>query len=274
MSDIVRRKYWSYLRWLEHRRKKKWQAKSNPSRLSRPVFLVGHERSGSTMTWCILGRLWAVDVYNSSDKRAFRIDYLRDDETIKRIIHKSYAQVVLFQSLRDTYRLRTLLNTFSYAKGYFLYRHFSDVVNSMSRMAPPYLKQHSENHRNTFMLSLKSNELSEKLKTIVRNLNHSAIDTQSFWALSWFLRNSIYFDQELDRDHRVKLIQYEAFVLYPEREFRAVCDFLGVAIRHDVVKDIYASSIKKNVPPKIDPEIFNACKELWERLCAANKEAG
>jgi hypothetical protein len=80
----------------------------NPSGDSRPVFLVGAGRSGTSMIVRHLARTWQVALFNEDDPAAFRDYHLRDFAEVRELISRSRAPITLFKPIKDTHRTRAL----------------------------------------------------------------------------------------------------------------------------------------------------------------------
>jgi hypothetical protein len=270
-ADSFRKTYWTALfywdKWRKQQQMQKWRRKHNPNGLSWPVFVVGCQRSGTTMLVHNLNRSWEVELFNEDNPKAFHNYELFDLEVVSRLVRQSYAQAVLFKPIVDTYRTHLLLQIFPESKVLFLFRHFDDIVNSMLRTFGDDAKRHVdwwlESDFETFSPFLPTPETQKLIHTLYQpNLN-----VESVSALYWLLQNRFYFDLNLSQDSRVKLIQYESLVQTPETSFREICDFMEIEFRSSMIKNVRTSSITRYAPPQIDSSIRSACHKLWGCLC-------
>jgi hypothetical protein len=108
--------------------------------------------------------------------------------------------------------------------------------------------------------------MSDQTHTLVRRLVHPEIDDASAAALQWFFRNTLFFEQGLDRDPRVLPVSYEALVSDPHQHFQTVFEFLGLSYTPDVAAGVFASSIQRRQPPSIEPAVRSHCEQLRERI--------
>jgi hypothetical protein len=214
-----------------------------------------------------------VDAYNEDDPRAFRDYILHDTPAINELIRGSHARVALFKPIMDTYRTNRLLEDFPTARVLFIFRHFDDVVNSWTRKAvregkPDHhswvIKHWVDADFEQFRLSPPAPDVCE----MIRRLQLTRLNEASCAALCWIFWNRCYFDLPLDRNPRVRLIQYDTLVRNPDREFASICGFAGVRFHPSLVEAVHAASLRKSAPPPLAPEVRSTCEGLWERLCA------
>ena len=249
-------------------RKRIWQRWHNPTGCTAPVFLVGCGRSGTTMLIFHLNRLWEIDLYNEDHPAAFQNWRLRDLTVIEELINHSYASMILFKPILDTYRTHVLLSRFPKAKTIFAFRHYDDVVNSS-------LKKFGTANRINHVRSWIEEDFSEfsavpppeETKSFIRSRWKPSLTPESGAALYWLFQNRLFFDLHLDKEVRVKLVSYESLVRNPEREFKSLCQFLELPCKPTVAQGVFASSIGRDQPSEIDSVIRADCEKLWQLLC-------
>lgn len=253
---------------VSHYRKSRWQRRHNPSRISQPVFIVGCQRSGTNMLLNSLGRSLEVEVYNENNPLAFHNFHLISLERTERLIQQSYAKVVIFKPICETYKTKFFLEKFTRAKAIFIYRHFNDCINSMARAFGDKQVQLLKYWLDTDFRSFATAPPSIEVRRLIQNLYHPGLSDVSSAAVYWLLWNQFYFDLGLNRNSRVKAVQYELLVRKPEEQFCQLCDFIGIKFDSFICEYVHNKSINKYPPPDIEPAIRNACEKLWERLCS------
>lgn len=254
-----------------------WQRWNNPGRQSTPVFLVGSGRSGTNMLASTLAKSWQVELYNEDHPAAFKNWFLRDFSVIESLTERSYAHVVLFKPLKDTYRTHVLLNKFSIARVLFIFRHYNDVINSARKRfydERGRVKKSVFNDNRAPVLRWIDTDFAEfsdapppkDTEQLIRFFWTPSLNLESNIALDWLFTNRLYFDLGLFEDKRVKLVSYEAVVEKPEETFRSLCHFLDLPFKPKITGDVFSSSVKRDPAPEIDPQIRAACETLWQRL--------
>lgn len=241
----------------------------NPRRESRPAFLVGCGRSGTTMLVRQLARSWQVELYNEDHPAAFDNFRLRELQVIEELIERSNAPLVLFKPILSTTQSRALLERFPEARIVFAFRHFGDVVSSS-------LKKFGRENRIGHVRRWMEDDFAEfavapppeQTKTLIRSLWQPFLTPESGAALYWLFYNQLYYDLDLDKDSRVLLVRYESMVAEPRKQFAALAHFLGLHFEERFAEGVFSSSVRQQTPATIDNRISAVCRNLYERLSA------
>jgi len=110
----------------------------------------------------------------------------------------------------------------------------------------------------------------ETCETVVGLMNRGLTPLDAA-ALFWWARNQLYFDQQLWRDERVRVIRYERACNSPGEVVEALSEFVGVALP--------SPSIVSRVRPHPDdpganelhPDVEMLCRNMWDSF-AGNPE--
>jgi hypothetical protein len=256
-GKILRRFFW-------------WADVTNRSDLKVPVFILGTQRSGTTMIFNVLAGCPECRVHWGHEKDAFCDSRIKRGTTIKRLIHKAYKKVVVFKPLNDLQHARGLLALHENARGVWVYRNFNDVVNSA-------VDRWSTAHRDIMrgiarglVLHPGQDAISEgmgpdEIET-VKHFCRDEISVEEGAALLWYFRNLIYFKLKLHNDPRVLLVKYEDLVTDPQRQFRKILGHVSCEFRPECIDGIFNSSIAKARAPILREEIGSLCDAMLKRL--------
>ncbi len=252
----------------------------NPTGKTQSVFLIGNVRSGTSMIVFQLAKSWQVKLFNEDNPAAFDYWRMRDFSIIENLLQQSRAPITLFKPILDTYRIWDILANFPTAKAIFTFRHYTDVVNSTnkrfyteeglyipSKRFPP---RDTRDPISRWVLQdfseFSSARPPEEVISFIKSRWKPDLNLNSNIALRWYFINRLYFDLEMFRDERIKLVKYENIVANPPKEFESLCQFLNIQYEPIMIDGVFSSSIGKDTSPDMDPVIRADCDELWQRL--------
>lgn len=230
------------------------------------VFIFGEMRSGTNMLIQSLNNHMKIECYYENDEEAFENYELKNKDIIKKLIAKSYARIVAFKPIADSQNATGILKFHENSKAIWIYRRYPDVINSA-------LKNWA-GHSNYLHYMLHEPEIarwrienvSKESMDLVKKFYEKDVSNASVRGLIWYLRNSLFFQQNLNTNPNVLLVSYEKVVHNPTEEFKRIMDFIGEEFDERIVKDIFNTSITKKAPPELDKEILKLCDDLFEKL--------
>lgn len=230
---------------------------------STPVFILGIQRSGTTMLMFAFHLHPEIAVFDESHNNPAFLDFrLRSKEITKKLITTSTFPVTCFKPLADSHLTIQLLEQFPSVRCIWALRDYRDVANSFLRKFPHATR--------AIRLVCSGQEgggwfqegISHETGNILRNLPWQNFSDYDFACLVWWARNRLFFEQKLEREKRVLLLHYEKLVTAPEESLRAVTNFIGIPFSTRMIRYIHARSISKYSPPKINPSVQGLCDEL------------
>jgi hypothetical protein len=98
-----------------------------------PVFLVGTQRSGTTMLTDILGRVPLCRAYHEADNAVMEDMRLQEREVVERVINSEVRPLLIFKPINDSQCTLDFLETYNNARAVWIYRDYNDVANSALR---------------------------------------------------------------------------------------------------------------------------------------------
>lgn len=232
----------------------------------RCLFVGGVQRSGTNLLMQILDRSLETDVYHESDPRAFDNFLMRDEETIGALVARSNAPVVVFKALCELQHLQRLRQRFEPSRIVWIYRDYHDVANSMIAAFRTVPETVREVARNGPEAGWWGEGLSDETLNWLRSMVDRDPDRHTCGALLWYIRNSLFFENGLDRDPRVLVIRYEDLVSRPEAVLRSVSRFAGIRYSQRFPARVHGLSIGRRSKPQIDGPVEQACHALLARF--------
>lgn len=242
----------------------------------RPLFVVGCQRSGTTMLIDTLQKSPTVWSHPEKSWLAYDAFRLRSPETVRRITEATPASVVVYKPLCDSHLTDRILDEHPEARAFWVWRRWPDVVNSAVHKWGDHqvevVRGIAEGRFDE--LGWRGERLDDAIVATIRRLWHEGMNPHTGAALQWWLRNGFYFSLGLDDDPRVRLIRYEDLVEDPARMFHEVFDFLESPWDPAYVADIVPTSVGLRPPPPVDPEVAELCDAMTRRLEASGRAAG
>lgn len=248
-----------------------WVGRNSAGANKKAIFIVGCQRSGTTMFIRVLNHCAQIEVYGEGNKAAFgEGSRVRSEATLRSLIHNSRKPIVVFKPINDSQNTDRLLQINPNAKAVWIYRHFHDVVNSMVRLWGDVQKTSVHRIATGTYKGPGGQALGERISatnlTLARKLDERGLSPNDAAAFIWFLRNSIYFDLKLDVNSDVLLCNYEDMITRPEWYFERVFYFIGGEFSPTYVADILSPSINKKDAPVLDPQVAGLCEGLMKRI--------
>ena len=235
-----------------------------------PVFIVGCQRSGTTMLDRVLTRSPQIKTYGEG-RGAFSPGVrLLPIGNLHYLIYRSLSPIVEFKPLNDTQHIDYFLKIHPNSKAIWMYRNYFDVINSMVRKWGRAQNKHVHQIATGRYSGPGARAMGERIspanRELAAKLEAQDLSEHEASAFIWYLRNSIYFDRQLDRLPNVLLCKYEDMVTEPKWQFQRVFEFIDGDFSADYVADVRSSSISKHKPPTLRTNLKSLCDSLMEKL--------
>ena len=247
--------------------------KTNPLNEQTILFIIGCQRSGTSITAEVFELDWNSKVYGefselSSEDPIGRIRFNPFDK-VKAVIEKNKVPLIISKPLVETQNVLKLLDYYGKSKGLWMFRHYRDVVSSNLKK---FGIRNGINNLRPIVDNTPNNWRSEHVPDDVRNivLKYFSEDMlpNDAAAIFWFVRNQWFFKLELVNNPRIMMCRYDDMVNHPSLTFKNIYKFAGQQYPGDrIVKDIDSSSRGKGRKVELSPEIDKLCDGL---LCRMN----
>jgi len=245
---------------------------------SKTVLLItGCQRSGTSM----IHHLFRKDITTITYDEYSQLSVLQGEEPLQwrsvnnvvDIITADRSPLVVTKPLVETQNLSQWLDAFPEAKGIWMFREVHDVVSSSLKYfgvgvgckdIVPIVAGDESNWRRI--------NLSSSVVSLIREIQAEGITPSDCAALFWYARNSLLFSQELDKDKRVAICQYEDLVTMPVKVMTAAYVHLGISFPGpQIVSDVTVGSIGKGSDVMLSPSVDQVCREMSEKLRALER---
>ncbi|HMV69217.1 MAG TPA: hypothetical protein PKA64_20385, partial [Myxococcota bacterium] len=200
-----------------------------PGRQARPAFVLGCQRSGTTMLIDVLRRSPSIWVWPEKSEIPYHDYRLRSPATVELVNRLTPAEVAVYKPLCDSHLADRLLDLHAGSRALWAVRHWADVARSAVAKWGPHQREVIEAiaRGRADTVGWRGERLPPELVEQLRDLVHDGVDDLTGAALFWFMRNSFYWSLGLEADERVRVVRYEALVRHPELVFPEVFGHLG-----------------------------------------------
>lgn len=234
-----------------------------------PIYVVGLQRSGTNMLFGAFAKAPEAETHNeSANSRAFFHWALRDDEIVRSLIESSRHRCIIFKPLCDAHRVVHLMEGLGIrtpGRSVWIYRDVAARALSVYAKWPETVGEVGRRIANGYR-GWETDGLSDERLAFASRFDCATMSPASGAALFWYLRNTLFFDLELDQRPDVALISYDQFVLDPSRFMTQLCNFAELPFRKAMVQDVARRGSPSSVELDIDPQIASVCADLQHRL--------
>ena len=270
----------------KHRRDHLFSAKPKA-----PVFILGCQRSGTTICQNVFSGAKQFSVFREGNKEAMTDGWrLRPDADIEALIDRQKARLIIFKPINDSQSALQMLARFDNSRIIWIYRDFNDTSNSaVTRWGPAQrdmvvwigkaLGKYGSVEKAMPAIVEKSGfavyaeNMSPETCELLIGWTRSPISEHTGAAIMWYLRNQLFFEQGLETNERSLLIGYEKFVQRPAEQLNRMGQFLSTRQLRNRAGDVFSSSVGKDEMPDILPAVLQACQLLNGRLDMAEQSA-
>ena len=241
------------------------------------LFILGCQRSGTTLMTRIFERDWDAWVFHESSRLTYddaeHRMRLKELASVKAVLAAAKYPFLVVKPLVESQQARRLLEYFPHARVLWLYRHYHDVVASDLnlfglqngiRNLRPIVERDQTNWR--------AQNVDPATRSTIQTHFRDDMNPYDAAALFWFSRNMHYLEGRLDDasvSDRVMLLPYEELVQNSEDVVRRVYRFVGMPFPgREVVGQVHDRSLAKGHGIPLSPEIAAICEGLLDRLDA------
>jgi hypothetical protein len=239
------------------------------------LFVFGCQRSGTTATIDGLKTLEGCHVYDEintetnfgyPEREEGQAIRLKPAEELKELFQQRAESLLICKPIVESQNAAKILSEFDGSRAIWMLRHYQDVVASMLKKWVPevgfHLLHSIENQESN---DWRSENVGNHIRAMVHYfLTEMELQPADAAAVFWWVRNSLYFQQDLHLNTSMRLLRYEKLVT-GERSLEDAISDLGIPILK-IPSFYHSRSVAKGSEIVIRPEVRACCEELYQRL--------
>jgi hypothetical protein len=234
---------------------------------SKPVFILGKQRSGTTMLMRAFHRHPDMLVYDEHRDNAAFLDYrIRSAETVRTLLVEAHFPAVCMKPICDSHRISELRKEFPEAHIIWLYRDFKDVANSSLRKFDAATRAIRLVCTGGAGGGWFREGISPRIGEVLRETWRPGLSDFELACLVWWARNQLVLESGLHGRPGFTLLKYEALASAPPAMLRWLFQRLGMRYSEGVERGITARSIGRHPAPAIDQRVLELCRSTQARL--------
>jgi hypothetical protein len=237
------------------------------------LHLLGCQRSGTTMLTDVLDGDPQVRVHGELEDlfdRVPRHHRLKDIAEVRGRLLRSGASLDVVKPLVESHRAAELLALHPDAVAVWMFRHYSGVAMShLKRFGDDVGRSNLEAIVDDDRADWRNAGITPGLRATVRQLYSRDMPPHDAAALFWYCRNTLYFEQQLDSDERVRTCEYDHLVTEPAAVLDALARWVG--IEPPAVGMVHDRSVGNGRDLDIDPVVRGLCDDMWSRLLEVDR---
>ncbi|MEM9886781.1 MAG: sulfotransferase domain-containing protein [Bacteroidota bacterium] len=239
----------------------------------RILLIVGCQRSGTSMLRAVFGKdpmtkIFAEKSVLSSDDKIYNIRLNAINKLNEQLESYNYPLLVLKPLVESQYTT-SLLDEIPNSKAIWLYRHYVGVAysnlkkfgmqNSINNLRP-IAKGEMDNWR--------SENLAPETVALVKKYFSEDMNPYDGAALFWYVRNSLFFQQELQDNEKVMLLNYEDLTTQPEKKVQSVYNFMQFPYPNKAIAGLIHENKKAKLLDRsvFSPVITELCEAMFQQL--------
>lgn len=256
-------------------RKNFYQALLPREAQKRILFIVGCQRSGTTLMYRIFNKDLNAKCYGEFSVLSSQDKHTRLRLNPLDIVSKEFGKVrtpfIVLKPLVESQNLSKLLDYFDDSKAMWMFRHYKDVAASnLARFGSENGIDDIRPIVNNELGNWRSEHLSDGVRETITKYFSEDMSIHDAAVLFWYARNSLFFDLGLDNDQSVFMCKYQDLVMQPGLMMRCVYEYVGQPYPGDmIIDDVHAQSIKKGRAILLSPEVEALADTMMTRLDAA-----
>jgi hypothetical protein len=219
-----------------------------------------------------LDRSWRVLIVEEHDRRLVgahpppgETDW-QDYPTVVRRLRRIPFEVVAAKPLVESDRAVELMDAAEPVKAVWMLRHYRGVARSSLRRFGednPYLDL--QPFRDNDGLDWRCRGASKQTRETVVELMNEELSPLDAAALFWWVRNQLYFDQQLWSEERIRIIRYERACSSSGEVAEALSDYIEIPLpQRSIAAKVRSEPKAVSEVKDLNLDVERLCQKLWD----------
>jgi hypothetical protein len=236
-------------------------------RACKPVFVLGKQRSGTSMLMFAFHRHPGALVFDEHrDSRVFKDFRIRGFEVVREAIADSRFPIACFKPICDSHLIEEFVRQFPDAHYIWIYRHYQDVANSALRQAAAPTRAVRLVCTGQPGGGWFDEGVSAETRRILMDVYKPELSDFDLSCLVWWARNRIIVESGLLPSPDITLVKYEELVLAPKPMLRWLFTRMGPAFDDRIGARMTPRSISRHPAPVMNETVQRLCADLMRNL--------
>ena len=237
---------------------------------SKVLWIFGCQRSGTTLLGRIIERdsralVLHEDSILTENEKGRRLRFQSLDQ-VNQIIGKIRHPFVVAKPLVESQRVPELLDRVKESRGIWVHRDYRDVINSHLRRFGSqidFIDALAECRENDWRAEASSAET----RYIINQFRSPSLRREDATALIWIARNRLFFEQGLESEPRIALIDYRNLIQRTTPTLKFIYEHLGMEFPGSSISHaIDQNSLDLGKDIVLNQDIEELCIELTNKL--------
>ena len=234
------------------------------------LFIVGCQRSGTTLLTKIFEQDINTKVYgefsviSGQDPQKIRLNQISE---LKKEFVKQRVAFIVTKPIVESQNTKDLLNAFANSKAFWIFRDYHDVASSN---LIKFGKQNGIADLEKILSgdqNWRNDRLSDTTRKILEKHYSKDMYPHDAAALFWYSRNILFFEQEMDKDPRIMLGNYNDLCISAKRTIRVLYHFCKQPFPgNNILKEVHGASIGRGSRINMSTDVEKICQNLMDRL--------
>ena len=219
----------------------------------------------------ILDRSWRVLILEEHDKRLVgntrvveETDW-QDYSTVIQRLRQIPIEVVVAKPLVESSQAVELMDAAGEVKAIWMLRRYDGVARSnIKRFGLENVYHDLAGFCENDPLDWRSRGSTEETRSTIKRLVGEGVSPLDAAALFWWARNRLYFQQELWRDERIRILRYERTCDQTKDVVEALSRYLGITLPVSKAVSRTRPQLRSEKNLGLHPEVERLCQELWD----------